>query len=62
MNVALEWLMTKTTMECHQRNLVLNANIARCKNEAWATEALKEAEVHYAATIKEAEAHWAIHA
>ena len=55
-NVALEQLLTtRATMDSHQRDLALNANTARCVNEAWATEALKEAEVHYAATIKEAE-------
>ena len=63
MNVALELLlMTKATMDSHQRNLVLNANIVMHKNEAQATEALKEVEVCYAAVIKEVEAHWVIHA
>ena len=42
--------------------MALNANIARCKNEAWATEAIKEAEVYCTAMIKKAEAHWAIYA
>ena len=63
MNVSLEGLhMTKATMDSHWRDQALSANIARCKNEAQATEALKEAEVSYAAMIKEAEAHWEIHA
>ena len=63
MNLALEQLLTtKVTMDSHQRDLVLNTNSARCKNEAWATKALKEVEVCYAAMIKEAEAHCAIHA
>ena len=55
-------LTTKATMDSHQRNLALNANIARCKNEAWATEALKGAEVCYAAMIKDAEACQVTHA
>ena len=56
MNVALEQLlMTKATMDSCQRDLVLNANIARHKNEA-----LKEVEVCYAAMIKEGEACWVI--
>ena len=74
MNTALEWLlMMKATMDSCQRDLVLNANIARHENEALATEAIQEAEVHcvaavktaeahHAAAIKEAEACWAIHA
>ena len=74
MNTALEWLLTtKATMDSHQRDLVLNANIARHKNEAQATEAIKEveaccvaaveeADTHHAAAIKEAEACQAIHA
>ena len=63
MNTALEQLLTtKATMDSHWRDLSLNAYIARCKNEAWATEAIKEAEVHCAAVIKEAETHWVIHA
>ena len=63
MNVALEWLlMTKATMDPHQRDLALKADIAMHQNEAQATETIKEAEVHCAAAIKEVEAHWAIHA
>ena len=63
MNVAMEWLLTtKATMDSHGRDLALNANIARCKNEVWATEALKEVEVCYAAVIKEADACQVIHA
>ena len=70
MNMALEWLlMTKATMDSHQRELVLNTNISTCQNEAQATEAIKEAEMcqkeaeaHCAAVIKETEAHHAIHA
>ena len=61
--MALEWLlMTKATMDSCQRELALNNNIARCKNEAWATKALKEMEVCYATMITEVEAYWAIHA
>ena len=63
MNAALVWLLvTKATMDSHQRDLVLNANIARCINEVQATEAIKEVEVCCAATIKEVEGCWAIHA
>ena len=63
MNMVLEQLlMIKATMDSFQRNLVLNANIASQKNEAQATEALKQVEVHYAAMIKEVEACQAIHA
>ena len=54
--------MTKATMDSHHRELALNINIVRCENEAQATEAIKEAEVHCAAMIKEAEAHCTIHA
>ena len=42
MNMALEWLLiTKATVDFHWRDLVLNANIAMCKNEAQATEAIR---------------------
>ena len=59
----LEWLLTtKATMDSYWRDLVLNADIARCKNEAQATKAIKEAEVHCAAVIKEVEMCWVIHA
>ena len=61
--MAMEWLlMTKATMDSHQRDLVLNTNITRCKNEAWAIEAIKEVEVYCTATIKEVKTCWAIHA
>ena len=41
--------MTKATMDSHRRELVLKTDIAMCQNEAQATEAIKEAEVHCAA-------------
>ena len=70
MNAASDWLpMTKATMDSCWRELALNANIAMCQNEAQATEAIKEAEMHWkeaevhcAAMIKEGEPHSAIHA
>ena len=56
MNVALEQLlMTKATLNSHQRKLVWNADIVTCQNETQAIEAIKEAEVQCAATIREAE-------
>ena len=46
MSMALEQLlMTKATMDSHQRELALNTNIAMHQNEAQATEAIKEAEM-----------------
>ena len=58
MNAALEWLlMTKATLNSHQRELEQSTKIARHQNETQATEAIKEAEVQCAATIMEAETH-----
>ena len=63
MIMALEQLLTtKATMDSHQRELALSADITMHQNEAWATEAIIEAKVCCAATIKEAEACEAIHA
>ena len=54
MKVALEQLlMTKATLNSHQRELAWNTDIATCWNETQATEAIKEAEVQCEATIRE---------
>ena len=65
MNAVLEQLLiTKATMDSHQRELAVNADITMHQNEAQATKAIKEAEMYQkhaevccSATIKEAEAH-----
>ena len=61
MNVALEQLFTtKATLNSCQRELVQNAKIATCWNEAQTTRAIKEAEVRCAAEIREAETHYEV--
>ena len=56
MNAALEQLLTtRATMDSHCKELELNTEHAVCLNEAQAIEAIKEAKLCCAATIKEAE-------
>ena len=59
MNAALEWLLTtKATLNSCWRQLVQNAEIATCQNEAQTTKAIKEVEVWCVAVIREVETHY----
>ena len=61
MNMALEWLlMTKATLNSHQRELAQNTNVTMCQNETQAAKAIKEVEVQYVAMIREAETHYEV--
>ena len=59
MNRIMGWLlMTRASMGAHQRKEVSDFQMALHQNEAWTTEAIREAEAMHAAAIREVKACW----